>query len=90
MQIYIRIDLMSKVRKPKKSSELDDEDCSAIESLGKTLIEEFQEENQDDLEVFELYTHALKSKIHLREKDFCNRLVRGYAILLKTLRPDGS
>jgi hypothetical protein len=37
------------------------------------------------LELFEEYTQNLQQKIHLHEKDFCNRFLKGYESLLQEL-----
>ncbi len=72
--------------KNQKNQKLDEDNSSKpLENLGAAVLEELQEVNEGDLEVFDLYTHALKSKIHIREHDFCTRIAQGYDILVENL-----
>lgn len=54
-------------------------------NLGIALLEDFQDKKEETCEEFEWYTHVLKLRIHTKETNFCNRLVKGYEALLEEL-----
>lgn len=65
---------MSKRKKSMSGAEI------ALAAMGQTLLEISQEENQQS-EALEQYSQLIKSKIHFREEDFCERLVHGFNLL---------
>lgn len=69
---------MSKRKKRKTGAEI------ALAALGRTLLEISHEENQQT-EALEQYSHLIKSKIHFREEDFCERFVHGFNLLREDL-----
>lgn len=54
--------------------------------LGEVLLESLQTTDQKRLEVFECYTHVLRSKIHTHGNDFCTHLTKGYKVLIDELK----
>lgn len=77
----------SEGKKPVASTEIaEDAPHATITVLGEVLLESLKETNSEELEIFEHYTHALKSKIHTRENDFSNRITKGYEVLLEALK----
>lgn len=74
---------MSKSEKKKPPPE-ESASLAAIHLLGEAILEDIQEKNEEHLEVFERYTHLLRSKI--QGEDFCTRLVKGYRILNEILK----
>lgn len=70
-----------------KGIEVADDDLQqAFAQLGEALIEDIEEESQKELDVFELYTHALKSKVYLKDQNICPRLIKGYNALLDAVK----
>lgn len=63
---------------------------AAITALGVALLDTLSEENSDNLEVFERYTHVLRSKIHTHTQDFPLKLIKGYQVLLEELNKNTS
>lgn len=68
------------------NTEVEDDPHQALAVLGEALIEDLQEKDEESIDVFDLYSHALKAKIYLRENNFCPRLIKGYNALLDTLK----
>lgn len=71
--------------KPNHENIKEESSPDSVAMLGEVLLESLKEQEQNDLEVFELYTHVLRSKIHFRSQDFCERFTKGYQILLEEL-----
>ncbi len=74
----------------KKNSEQSDEtdetnSLSLASTLGEALLESLQAKDQKNLEVFERYTHVLRSRIHMHGDDFRTRFVKGYKALVDEL-----
>lgn len=65
-------------------SELSSE--QALKLLGKELIEDLKTRDPNSLEIFERYSHALRLKMHFKEDEFTERLVKGYHALLDELK----
>lgn len=57
----------------------------AFSNLADVILEILNEQNPEDLEVFERYTHVLKSKIQTRS-NFSECLWKGYEILCEHLK----
>lgn len=57
----------------------------AVKALGEALLQDQETKDVQDLEVFERYTHLLRSKIHHQGADFPHRLAKGYIAILEEL-----
>lgn len=68
------------------ADEIDESLHQDLENLCAILTEHEQEEEKNKEDVFDLYTHALKSKLQHRRDDFSKKIIKGYEVLLNELK----
>jgi len=74
---------MNTPKKKKSTTTITTQD--AIKSVAEAILEELKNKNQEEMEVFEVYTHVLHSKIHNRLQDYPTSLVKGYAAMMNQI-----
>ena len=58
---------------------------SAINKFAIILEKTMKKERKENLEALELYKKMIQSRIHLKNKSFSKKILKGYEILLKQL-----
>jgi hypothetical protein len=58
----------------------------ALTLLSEVLMESLVEQNEEPLEAFEHYSHALRLRVHQSEHDFFHQVTQGYDVILEELK----
>lgn len=74
--------MTGKKKKTSKTDKVAATAQSALAALSDALLESFHEEGESEMDVFELYVHALRTKLQFQKNDLSARLYRGYQVLV--------